>query len=104
MKYAFVYDPRIEMNMPVIYEPMEEWTSEEMAHFNDQALSITAQIPAKILEFDKRYMKKYDALEEDPERFFEIMEDLNELSGKISELNVLYLRLEGKFLQTGGHF
>ncbi|WP_134701484.1 hypothetical protein [Ammoniphilus sp. YIM 78166] len=104
MKYNFVYDRRIELDMPVIYVPFEEWNSEETAAFYERTQGITSKIPAKILEFDKRYMKKYEELQSRPEAFFEIMDELNELSGKISELNVLFLRLEGTFIQSDTHF
>lgn len=104
MKFDFIYEPRIELEMPVIHIPMEDWEAAEVAEFYDKAQSITAKIPAKILEFDKLYMRKYEELQARPDDFFEIMDDLNELSGKISELNVLYLRIEGSFLHAGGHF
>lgn len=104
MKFNFVYDDRTELEVPVIYVPMEYWEPQEKAEFYDRAQSITSKIPAKILELDKRYMTKYEELQENPDDFFTIMDELNDLSGKISELNVLYLRIEGHFLQSGGHF
>ncbi|RXT04133.1 hypothetical protein [Ammoniphilus sp. CFH 90114] len=104
MKYTFIFDDRIELDMPVIYVPVEQWDQEETAAFFEKTQGITSQIPAKIQEFDKRYMQKYEELQHRPESFFEIMDELNELSGKISELNVLYLRIEGTFLHAGGHF
>lgn len=104
MKFNFIYDDRIELEMPVIYVPLEQWNPEETAEFFDKTQGISSKIPAKIHEFDKRYMKKYEELQHQPEMFFEIMEELNDLSGKISELNVLYLRIEGTFLHAGGHF
>ncbi|HJV47495.1 MAG TPA: hypothetical protein VJ824_17390 [Bacillota bacterium] len=102
MKFEFVYDPRIELNSPIIKIPVEEWTTEDLHQFYEEAQDVTAKIPAKILEFDKIYMQKYEELQYRPEDLFDIMEELNELSGKICELNVLYLRLEGKFLYSGG--
>lgn len=104
MKFNFIYDDRIEMDMPVIYVPIEQWNPEDKVEFFDRTQGISSKIPSKIQEFDKRYMKKYDELQYHPEMFFEIMEELNDLSGKISELNVLYLRIEGKFLHSDGHF
>lgn len=104
MKYEFVYDPRTEIDMPVIYTPFEEWSTEEKSEFYQKTQVISSKIPAKILEFDKRYMNKYEELHDKPDAFFEIMDELNELSGKISELNVLFLRIEGTFLFSGGHF
>jgi hypothetical protein len=104
MKYEFMYNSRVEIDMPVIHVPLEQWDTDERAHFYEKAQTVSSKIPAKILEFDKLYMKKYDELQQHPEAFFEIMDELNELSGKISELNVLYLRLEGTFLHAGGHF
>lgn len=104
MKFNFIYDPRIELDMPVIHIPMEAWEAAEIAEFYEKTQAITSKIPAKILEFDKLYMRKYEELQVRPDDFFEIMDDLNELSGKISELNVLYLRIEGTFLHAGGHF
>ncbi len=103
MKFNFIYDPRIELDMPVIHIPMENWEAAEIADFYDKTQAITSKIPAKILEFDKIYMKKYEELQSRPEDFFEIMEALNDLSGKISELNVLYLRIEGSFLHGDSH-
>lgn len=104
MKYEFIYDTRIEVDKPVIHVPVEEWSTEDFSNFMDESQRITSKIPAKILEIDKRYMEKYEELQIRPDFFFEIMDELNEMSGKISELNVLYLQLEGKFLYSGGHF
>jgi hypothetical protein len=102
--YRFVYDPRIEIEVPVLTKPLDSFSKEDLDSFYEQAQMISAKIPAKIQELDKRYMAKYDMLHDHPELFFEIMDELNEISGKISELNVWFLHLEGRFIQTDGHF
>jgi hypothetical protein len=105
VKYTFKYDPRIELDVPFLYVPFEEFSQEEKTEFYSQIQDVTAKIPAKILELDRHYMNKYQELDTRPDDVFEIMYELTELSKKICELNVLFLHLEGRFIQSGeGHY
>jgi hypothetical protein len=104
MKFGFEYNPRIELEVPVFFVPFEQLTQQDLAEFYHEVQMVTSKIPVKIQELDRRYMANYEKLEERPDQFFEIMDELNEISGKISELNVWFLNLEGKFIQTDGHF
>ncbi|RKD25086.1 hypothetical protein BEP19_04500 [Ammoniphilus oxalaticus] len=100
MKFKFEYNEKIELEKPLILVPMERWNQREIDEYYGKARKISAQIPSRIRQLDEQYMEKYESLQLNPDDFFEIMEELNGISSKISELNALYLKIEGKHLQS----
>lgn len=101
-KYDFSYNEFLDIREPVVVAPIDDWTAEEWSEFHAEASKIAAEIPYKIKLLDIEYMDKHEQLGEhvDEHNFFELMDELTKISEKICALNVLYLNLEGKFIQS----
>jgi hypothetical protein len=105
MKYSFSYDGFLEICVPVLHDAIENFTKEERENLYMEAKEKTSsKIPAKILELDEKYMDLYEKLGKEPEKFFEITDELNRISERISALNVWFLEIEGYFIQSHRHF
>lgn len=99
MNYTFDYDKRLGIDLPVLNVPFESLDEDERGKFFKELRAISASIPEKIKLLDEEYMEKYEELEKDIDNFYEIMDELNDISKKISELNVWFLKIEGHFIQ-----
>lgn len=99
MNYRFVYDEKLELETPIFLVPIDHWSEREKNAFYEKAKKISEKIPEKIRKLDETYMRKYETLHEQPDLFFEKMEELNEISSKISALNAIYFAIEGKHLR-----
>lgn len=101
-KFDFIYNPKLDIKEPVLYVPLNYLSATEKAEYFLEANKIAAEIPSKIQQLDKQYMQLHDELAGNDEHFFDLFEEMNQISEKICELNVLYLRIEGHFIQRDG--
>ena len=63
---------------------------------------VCSRIPIQIQAFEDAYMKRFAELEqvEEDDTFYVLLNEMNELSSCISDLNVLFLHIEGRFLAS----
>lgn len=100
-KFVFEYNPKIKLKVPVLKVPLEQLNAAELSEYQYEASKLAADIPAEISQLDQVYMEKYTQLQEAKEQhFFQKMNELNIISDAICELNVLYLKIQGQFLQS----
>lgn len=99
MKYSFFYNEKLGIKTPELHVEFEEMLPSEQDELLTKARKEAAKIPDRIKQFEEIYMQTYNDLENYPERFFELMDQLNELSAIIFELNIWFYKIEGKFLQ-----
>lgn len=102
--YTFEYNKKLEIEIPIILEKEDKWTKKEKEDFLRKIQQISSKIPEKIKKLEERYMELYEKLEQNEEKYFSNLEELNQISYDISELNVLFLRIEGRFLFSERHF
>lgn len=100
--FEFRYDEEIDLMRPVLHVDYESLNPEERQEFEWRLQQVSAQIPDRIQQFEQDYMHLYETLKatEDDEAFFRINEEMNKVSKKISELNLLYLQIEGTHLHA----
>ncbi len=100
--FEFRYDEEINLMRPVLHVDYESLNLEERQEFDWGLQQISAQIPDRIQQFEQEYMNLYETLKstEDDASFFRINEEMNKVSKKISELNLLYLHIEGTHLHA----
>ncbi|SFS47022.1 hypothetical protein [Marininema halotolerans] len=103
--YELVFDQRLQIRKPLLHVDYEELSLEEQEQFEWLCQEICAEIPPRIQELEAIYMKSFEVLyfAEDDATFFQLTTEMNELSCLIADLNVLFLHIEGKFIQTSVH-
>jgi hypothetical protein len=103
--FAFVYDERLGLARPVLYVEYEELSQEKQDEFELKCQESCSYIPERIKEIEQDYMQRYEALAntEDETEFLRLNDELNELSKRICELNLLYLQIEGTYLSANVH-
>ncbi|WP_054949284.1 hypothetical protein [Numidum massiliense] len=103
--YAWQFDARLDLERPVLHVPDDELTEADRQAFAAMCQQVCAKIPERIKTLEQEYMERFTRLEdvEQDAEFHELLDEMNEISGCISELNVLYLQLEGKYLTSYVH-
>jgi pyruvate-formate lyase-activating enzyme len=104
-RFAFRYDDTIRIKIPVLYVPYDELDEEEINKIHQLCDEISGEIPALIHQFEKEYEHLYEELAQGDtdEVFYKVTDRLNEISRNISELNICYYRMQGKFLNSAAH-
>lgn len=104
MKYTLKQDERLGVPKPVLFVEYEQLSNAEQADFELLCQTVCAKIPEAVKTFEQQYMKYFDQLDQvDETGFYELMEEMNEISSCICDLNLLYLWIEGNFLSNSVH-
>lgn len=102
--YEFIYDPEIEIEKPILHVPFEKLSKEDLSSLHHKMEQISGQIPERIRELERKYKEMYqqytDQEPKNDEQFYANMEQINALSRKIGELNIWYLRMQGRHLTS----
>lgn len=98
--YQFHYDPLLQVDRPYLLISYEKMTVDEQEDFEVRCQEVCAYIPERIRQFEGKYMYYFDQLAhvESDNDFERITNNMNEISSCISDLNLLYLYIEGSFL------
>jgi len=98
--YEWRFDPRLNIHRLILRVDSDRLAPKERAELALRYQEMAAQIPAQVRAFEQRYMACYEALKqaEDDESFYSLIDEMNDLSSRISDLNVLYLEIEGRYL------
>lgn len=98
--YEWRFDPRLNINRLILHVDPDRLSQEEKKELALRYQEMAAQIPAQVNAFEKRYMACYEKLKqvEDDGDFYSLIEEMNDLSSRISDLNILYLEIEGRYL------
>ena len=98
--YEWRFDPRLNIRRLILRVDPDRLTPGERAELAVRYQEMAAQIPAQVKAFEKRYMACYEELKqaEDDESFYALIDEMNDLSSRISDLNILYLEIEGRYL------
>jgi hypothetical protein len=98
------YDPRLKLERPYLFVEYDQLPAPVQEEFEFACQRVCAQIPDKIKEFERKYLQIYESLKEaKDEEFFAFMDELNEISSIICDLNLLYLHIEGTYLSGSVH-
>ncbi len=102
--FEFVYDDEIGIEKPILHVPLEKLSKEEQSSLHHKMEQISGQIPERIRELERTYEEMYKKYtDQDPkndQQFYENMEQINAISRRIGELNIWYLRMQGKHLTS----
>lgn len=96
------FDQELGIEVPVLYVPFDQLSEGEKEEFHAKMEEISGKIPGRIRELEQEYKEMYDhlSLENSDQIFFDGMERLNQISRSISELNILYLQMQGRYLTS----
>lgn len=99
------YDKRLQIETPHLHVPIDHLTEAEREAFEVVCQQVCSNIPVQIQTFEKSYMERFALLEEveEDEDFFDLLDEMNEISSCINDLNVLFLHIEGRFLASRAH-
>ncbi|SFI95207.1 hypothetical protein [Thermoflavimicrobium dichotomicum] len=105
MPYEIKFDPRLKIDRPYLHVEYEQLPKQVQEEFELKCQEICSQIPDRIKSFEKEYMKKYEELKEadEDEVFFQLTDELNEISSCICDLNLLFLHIEGAYISHSVH-
>jgi hypothetical protein len=104
MKYTLQQDHRLGVPRPVLFVDYEALCAEEQASFELLCQTVCAQIPEAIKRIELQYMERFTKLDQvEEDEFYTLMDEMNELSSCICDLNLLYLWIEGNFLSSSVH-
>jgi len=100
--FEFVYNEEIGIETPILHIPYEQLSKEELDALHHKMEKVSGQIPERIRELEQKYKELYKQFteQESDSQFYEGMNRINELSRKIGELNIWYLRMQGKHLTS----
>lgn len=100
--YEFRYDARLGIDRPVLHVAYERLSKAEREAFEYKCQQVCSRIPLRIQALERTYMTRYAELEhaEADTDYFAILNEMNDISSRISELNVLFLHIEGRFLAS----
>lgn len=103
--YELCYDTRLQIERPYLHVRIDELSEVEREAFEVVCQQVCSRIPVQIQVFEKKYMERFTALEsaEEDDMFFDLLQEMNEISSCISDLNVLFLQIEGRFLASRSH-
>lgn len=98
--YEWLFDSRLNIRRLILRVDPDQLTPGEKAELAIRYQEMAAQIPVQIKVFERRYMACYEELKqaEDDESFYSLVEEMNDLSSRISDLNILYVQIEGRHL------
>lgn len=103
--YELQYDPRLNIDRPLLHVDYEDLTEVERQEFEVLCQKVCSRIPVQIQNFERQYMQRFrelDQIEEDSQ-FYVLLDEMNEISSCISDLNVLFWHIEGRFLASLSH-
>ncbi|SHE71500.1 hypothetical protein SAMN05444392_102490 [Seinonella peptonophila] len=100
ISYQLQYDERLGIKRPVLFVEYEQLSRSEQEMFEEACQQISSEIPDRIRYFEKEYLEYFDSLSqaEHEEMFEHMIKKMNDISRCISELNLLYLYIEGTYL------
>ncbi|MBA4492726.1 hypothetical protein ACFO25_09475 [Paenactinomyces guangxiensis] len=103
--YEIRFDERLGIDRPVLHVDYETLSDEVQQEFEMKCQQICARIPERIKRFEREYMERFEALKEaeDDEIFFNLTDEMNEISKIICDLNILFLYIEGTFIPSSSH-
>lgn len=103
--FSFEYDERLGVYLPHLEVEYDQMSEEQQYEFELKCQEICSKIPERIRELEQEYMIIYEALKEaeDEDEFLRYNDKMNELSKAISDLNLLYLQIEGTYLGAHVH-
>lgn len=103
--YQLCYDKRLGLNLPNLECEYEDMPKKVQAEFELACQKIASQIPERIKLLEAQYMERYFRLQEvvDLEGFDRLLEEMNDLSSRICDLNLLYRTIEGEYLGANVH-
>lgn len=103
--YELRYDPRLRIERPYLNVDYEALSKTEREEFEVICQTVCSCISLQIRSFEKAYLERFEALErtEDDDAFYVLLDEMNEISSCISDLNVLFLHIEGRFLASREH-
>ncbi|WP_091567465.1 hypothetical protein [Melghirimyces thermohalophilus] len=98
--FSFFFDERLEVTRPLLHVEYESMPTEVRHQFELKCQQICATIPEKLKEWERRYLERFEALNqaEDEAEFDRLWEEMDRISSRIADLNLLYLHIEGKNL------
>lgn len=103
-RFEFIYDEEIGIEKPILHVPFDKLNKEELSSLHHKMEQISGQIPERIRELERKYQEMYkkytDQEPKNDQQFYDNMEHINALSRKIGELNIWYLRMQGKHLTS----
>lgn len=103
--FTFVHDVRLGVTRPILYVDYDELPREKREEFELKCQACSASIPQRIKELEREYLELYEGLAnlDEEDEFLRGMDQLNELSRRICDLNLLYLQIEGTYLAANVH-
>lgn len=103
--FSLVFDSRLGLKRPRLHTEYEALTPEQQEAFELACLEICAEIPERIRLYEQQYMHYYAQLTdvEDESVFDRLNAQMNDLSSRINDLNLLYLTIEGRYLGANVH-
>jgi hypothetical protein len=103
--FEFRYDERLNLPLPLLHVEYEELPEAARQEFELKCQEICSLIPERIKELERLYLARYDQLwdVENEESFLKLNDEMNELSRTICDLNLLYLHIEGTYLDANVH-
>ncbi|MBA4544174.1 MULTISPECIES: hypothetical protein [Thermoactinomyces] len=103
--FEFRYDQRLGIKRPFLHQEYEALSKELQDEFELKCQEICSQIPERVKMLEREYMQKFNDLKEmdDETSFLRLTEEMNELSRRICDLNILYLHIEGTYLAANVH-
>jgi microcystin degradation protein MlrC len=103
--YDFWHDGRLGIDRPRLHVPYEQLSEKEQHLFELRCQEICSRIPPQIKSFEREYMNCFEALNQscDDQEFEQLFNRMNDLSSRICDLNVLYLHIEGSYLEANVH-
>lgn len=103
--YEMYYDERLQIHRPILHVDYNELEKPLQAEFELLCQQVCANIPEQIKRFEEVYLQTFESLKEieDEDQFLAINEQMNDLSSRISDLNILFLHIEGSFIAYSVH-
>jgi len=103
--YEVRYDRRLKIDRPFLHIDYEELSEAEREEFELICQEICSKIPDQIKAWEQEYNNKYESLKEadDEEVFYQLTDELNEISSRICDLNLLFLYIEGTYISQSIH-
>lgn len=103
--YEISFDERLGIDRPYLHVDYEDLPTEVQHEFEMKCQEICARIPEQIKKFESKYMKCFEELKEaeSDDAFFQLTDEMNEISKVICDLNLLFLHIEGTYIATSLH-
>ncbi|MBE3555350.1 MAG: hypothetical protein IMW85_10285 [Thermicanus sp.] len=100
--FTIQYDQELGIEIPHLHVPFDQLDQREREELYVKMEEISGKIPERIRQLEHEYKEMYDRVsrENSDQTFFDGMERLNQISRLISELNILYLQMQGRYLTS----